>query len=99
MTIIRTTCEHCGDVEVPAWTATVTLTDAAEGYLAFSCPVCSAEGTVPADAAAVALLQAAGVSVTRMCEPADAIDEAYISRAMTLLQSLDALCSHEGLLG
>ncbi|NBU30435.1 MAG: hypothetical protein EBS41_02840 [Actinobacteria bacterium] len=103
MTIIRTTCECCGDVEMPAWAATVTLTDLAEGFLQFSCPECGGSDEVQADAASVALLRVAGVPVTA---PDDTIedyagefDEEYIIQACAYLSTFDTLCDHHALLG
>lgn len=99
MTIIRTTCATCGDVEVPAWAVDVSLVDAAEGILSFTCPICSATGRVDADAAAIALLSAAGVAIHRPNPEPPQLTEEDIERALMYLGEFDALCDHPCLLG
>jgi len=99
MTIIRTTCQSCGDIELPAWAVTVTLTDHAEGLLVFTCPECESDGQVDADAAAVALLKAAGVHIALNCDPLPVLTETDICQAQVFLESMDTLCEHQCLLG
>ena len=99
MTIIRTTCPNCGDIEVPAWAVSVNLIDLAEGSMVFTCPECQCEGSVEADAAAIALLSAAGVHVARGSELPPALTEVDVEAACAFLDSVDELCAHERLLG
>ena len=67
--------------------------------MVFTCPECQCEGSVEADAAAVALLSAAGVHVAHRSELPPALTEADLEAARAFLGSLDELCAHERLLG
>lgn len=99
MTIIRTTCTACGDVELAAWAVTLTMMDAAEGLLTFTCPSCSEPGHVDADASSVALLTAAGVHVVRQQPAPPALSDDDLQAAIAYLDTFDALCDHECLSG
>ena len=62
MTTIRTTCKHCGDVELT--TRDIGLELAAEGstgHYRFDCPYCASTQRRPANHRVVSILRATGV--------------------------------------
>lgn len=78
MTIIRTKCPTCGDVDMGASAISLVLEHGTErGAYAFTCPECFAEVSKPASRKTVALLIAAGVEPAETIHPADHEDAGY----------------------
>jgi hypothetical protein len=72
MTIIRTTCPSCGQVDVGADAVLLeVLDDSSRGIYSFVCPSCRQDVEKWADRKAVALLVSAGVEVERGRHPSD----------------------------
>jgi predicted RNA-binding Zn-ribbon protein involved in translation (DUF1610 family) len=64
MTTIRTTCPHCGEVDMSPEAILLSVRDAAgEGCYRFSCPECQDTIEKPADRKIIALLLSAGVEL------------------------------------
>jgi hypothetical protein len=62
MTTIRTTCRHCGDVELTPLDLTLELEPQGDtGQYRFSCPFCDFIQRRPANGRVVSILLAAGV--------------------------------------
>jgi len=62
MTTIKTTCRHCGDVELRPEDLALELDPTEEsGSYRFNCPICGAEQRRPANARVVNVLLATGV--------------------------------------
>jgi predicted RNA-binding Zn-ribbon protein involved in translation (DUF1610 family) len=79
MTTIRTTCPHCGEVDMSPEAVLLSVRDlVGEGSYRFSCPECSNTVEKPADRKIVALLLSAGVELgepqqeTAPLQPVDA---------------------------
>ena len=62
MTTIRTTCRHCGDVELTPLDLTLEIENGGHtGRYRFACPSCSIQQRRPANGRVVSILLAAGV--------------------------------------
>jgi hypothetical protein len=78
MTIIRTKCPTCGDVDMGAGAISLVLESGTEqGAFAFTCPECFAEVSKPASRKTVALLMAAGVEPADTIDPVERADEGH----------------------
>jgi hypothetical protein len=72
MTIIRTTCPSCGEVDIGADAVVLeVLDDNSRGIYSFVCPSCRQDVEKWADRKAVALLVSAGVDVEEGRRPAN----------------------------
>jgi hypothetical protein len=75
MTIIRTKCPDCGEVDMGAGAISLSLaTDGERGAFAFTCPECFVEVNRPASRKTVALLIAAGVEPAPMDDLLESVD-------------------------
>jgi len=82
-TVIRATCERCGDVELRVADVRVLLCAATnEGSYAFRCPTCGGAVAKPADARTVDVLIAAGVELAVWDLPAE-LDEPHAGPPFT----------------
>jgi hypothetical protein len=69
---VRITCERCGDVELPAAEATLTISGPTEGtptHVTFGCPRCATSQSQPVNERGTLLLLRAGVGVTTAASP------------------------------
>jgi hypothetical protein len=89
MTMIRTTCTTCGEVELIPGELTLELTalNGAGSYL-FDCPGCGIGQRRPANHRVVSILLATGVGY-EVLEDSNAITEAEIRRFSAALDSED----------
>jgi hypothetical protein len=78
MTIIRTKCPTCGEVDMGANAISLSLgLDGERGAFAFTCPECFVEVNRPASRKTVALLIAAGVEPAPMADPLESVDWSF----------------------
>jgi len=72
MTTIRTTCPHCGEVDMSPEAILLSIRDrAGEGSYRFACPTCTQSIEKPADRKVVALLLSAGVELDEKAREAE----------------------------
>jgi hypothetical protein len=89
MTMIRTTCITCGEVELIPGELTLTLAALdGTGSYTFSCPTCGDDQRRPANHRVVSILLATGVGY-EVSEDPDAITEAEIRRFSAALDAED----------
>lgn len=87
MTMIRTTCATCGEVELIPGELTLELTAlSGSGTYAFDCPACGGSQRRPANHRVVSILLATGVGYEVLPE-GDAITEAEILEFAAALDS------------
>jgi hypothetical protein len=78
MTIIRTKCPTCGEVDMGAGAISLSLgIDGECGEFAFTCPECQVEVNRPASRKTVALLIAAGVEPQVAHDPLESVDWSF----------------------
>jgi predicted RNA-binding Zn-ribbon protein involved in translation (DUF1610 family) len=78
MTIIRTKCPSCGEVDMGAGAISLSLgTDGERGAFAFTCPECLVEVNRPASRKTVALLIAAGVEPAPIPDLLESVDWSF----------------------
>jgi len=85
MTTIRTTCKHCGDVELT--TRDIGLELAAEGstgHYRFECPFCASMQRRPANHRVVSILLATGVEYQIISEDGPITEDEITSFASSL---------------
>lgn len=89
MTMIRTTCTTCGEVELIPGELTLTLTALdGIGTYTFACPTCGHDQERPANHRVVSILLATGVGYEVASDP-DAITESEIRRFAAALDADD----------
>lgn len=89
MTMIRTTCTTCGEVELIPGELTLHLTAlASAGTYSFSCPACGSDQRRPANHRVVSILLATGVDF-QVVKDGSRITETEIRRFSAALDSED----------
>jgi predicted RNA-binding Zn-ribbon protein involved in translation (DUF1610 family) len=89
MTMIRTTCASCGEVELIPGELTLELTAVnGTGSYLFACPTCGDNQRRPANHRVVSILLATGVGYEVLDDP-DVITEAEIRRFSVALDTDD----------
>lgn len=89
MTMIRTTCTTCGEVELIPGELTLELTALnGAGTYAFSCPTCGIDQRRPANHRVISILLATGVGYEVLDDP-DRITETEIRRFSAALETDD----------
>jgi len=89
MTMIRTTCTTCGEVELIPGELTLELTALnGAGTYTFSCPTCGVDQKRPANHRVVSILLATGVGYEVLDDP-DRITETEIRRFSAALETDD----------
>lgn len=89
MTIVKTCCYDCGEVEVKLGVIQLSVcTKRSLSFYRFTCPRCSAEVTKPADDMTINLLVGGGLRAEVWEFPAEA-DEPHTGQALTYDDLLD----------
>ncbi len=93
MTTIKATCPSCGDVDLTPRQVTVTTAPRAGwATYGFTCPRCHEGVTKSADNEVVTLLRGAGVRMSRLDVPAEALED-HVGPPLTYDDVLDfGLC-------